>query len=608
MKFIFLFSVVNGAVLSAVAAGNVGEHSDVILEFSMPQNKVDHNYPNRLVAVSATPVNDKKPRRSFPLEKKYVCAVCQKAFDRNTSLTRHMLVHTREKPFKCQLCDKAFSQNAHLKRHILIHIGQKSYQCNKCGKMFVEKGGLARHEATHSTEKPWVCNQCGKAFVLNEYLQRHLFLHTGQKPYQCNECGRLFADGSSWRAHKLTHNKEKKYKCHICQKMLKCKRNFKKHVQAHSEDKDSKHRCEICEERFPNKKLLREHHRRSKKLHRCKTCKRFLKSRDRFMIHAEYHDPNSDKYDPHLKVPGEEFDVDIDQIDDTHSDIEDDLSRSGDEGHKPMSQDHHHQQPLETLSQHHVHSMVVGSHTSSVVVGDVAGRQEDEEILTKILESGKDVVVQQPDQTTGSAVSALTALILKAENNEDNNVTASLQNQTDNNENPQIIQTMANRIDDSELANNMGPSQQVDLSIQLSTGENVQQFTNVPSISQMTTGSHLETLNAATTSMNVNTSHIEVQSTHLGATTQIGVQNTRLPTQPFVHTTHVPPQMSVQSSSNSSVVEAQDGVKDATQSSVNTSQTSMLTNEQHGAQNSSDVAESIILITQNNNDVNMQQM
>lgn len=382
-----------------VTTPTVTEGNDVILEFTMgQQGKPMETFQNR-VQLNV----EKKARRAYPLERKYLCNVCNKAFDRNTSLTRHMLVHTREKPFKCQLCDKAFSQNAHLKRHILIHIGQKSYQCNKCGKMFIEKGGLARHEATHSTDKPWVCNQCGKSFVLNEYLQRHLFLHTGQKPYQCNECGRLFADGSSWRAHKLTHNKEKKYKCHICSKMLKCKRNFKKHVQAHEEEKEMKHNCDVCDLRFPNKKLLKDHLRKARKNHRCKVCNKLLRTRDKYVTHMATHDPNSATYNPEVKMadPEEDKEDEKDDGEDGSMKSDDDQKSDGENQEKEEEEEEEEEEEDDDES------------------NDVA-REEGEVLLDKILKSNPDAAISSdnPGQVaspTDSCPSTFTTLILKAE-------------------------------------------------------------------------------------------------------------------------------------------------------------------------------------------------
>ncbi|XP_066916690.1 uncharacterized protein [Clytia hemisphaerica] len=589
-------TVVNGAVLSAVTTGNVGESNDVILEFQMPQNKVDHTYQNRLITVGTTSITgDKKSRRAYPLERKYICTVCQKAFDRNTSLTRHMLVHTREKPFKCQLCDKAFSQNAHLKRHILIHIGQKSYQCNKCGKMFIEKGGLARHEATHSTDKPWVCNQCGKAFVLNEYLQRHLFLHTGQKPYQCNECGRLFADGSSWRAHKLTHNKEKKYKCPVCQKMLKCKRNFKKHVQAHSEDKDLKHKCEICHDRFPNKKALRDHYRKAKKYHRCKTCKKFLKSRARYLAHAEFHDPDSDKYDPTAKIAGEEFDDE--KFDDTIS--EDDSGKSDDEENPSDNQSqpmHHHHQTMVIPASAGGGSMV---HNQSVVVGVPNAQQQSDEILSKILaSSGK--VVQQSDQTTGSAVSALTALYLKAEGGDDQ-VPAHLQVQTDNESNSQVIQAIGSSIEGSDIASNLqSASQQVDLSIQLASGETVQHHLNAT-----------ESMHHAMAARDAVQHHLTPTETiqhHMAATENVHHHLTTNETVQQMQYTNVSNTLDLQQMPAEQHLETLAGPNpiDNTGTQLNTPDNSQ-TNENVVHADRQQAQETIILITQNN-DVDMQQM
>jgi uncharacterized Zn-finger protein len=57
---------------------------------------------------------------SFPQSQdRYVCATCQKAFSRPSSLRIHTHSHTGEKPFKCSHagCGKAFSVRSNMKRH-----------------------------------------------------------------------------------------------------------------------------------------------------------------------------------------------------------------------------------------------------------------------------------------------------------------------------------------------------------------------------------------------------------------------------------------------------------------------------------------------------------
>lgn len=57
---------------------------------------------------------------SFPQSPdRYVCATCNKAFSRPSSLKIHSHSHTGEKPFKCPHhgCGKAFSVRSNMKRH-----------------------------------------------------------------------------------------------------------------------------------------------------------------------------------------------------------------------------------------------------------------------------------------------------------------------------------------------------------------------------------------------------------------------------------------------------------------------------------------------------------
>ena len=39
-------------------------------------------------------------------------------------------------PYQCTTCNRAFPRNYSLKRHLLLHIGDKKYKCDQCGHQF----------------------------------------------------------------------------------------------------------------------------------------------------------------------------------------------------------------------------------------------------------------------------------------------------------------------------------------------------------------------------------------------------------------------------------------------------------------------------------------
>ena len=49
----------------------------------------------------------------------HVCRICQKAFERPSTLATHMNSHTGDKPFKCKnpYCDRYFSVRSNMRRH-----------------------------------------------------------------------------------------------------------------------------------------------------------------------------------------------------------------------------------------------------------------------------------------------------------------------------------------------------------------------------------------------------------------------------------------------------------------------------------------------------------
>ncbi|XP_076110794.1 ras-responsive element-binding protein 1-like isoform X3 [Mytilus galloprovincialis] len=49
------------------------------------------------------------------------CTICGKVLSSQSSLDRHMLVHSGERPFKCKVCKMSFTTNGNMHRHMRIH-------------------------------------------------------------------------------------------------------------------------------------------------------------------------------------------------------------------------------------------------------------------------------------------------------------------------------------------------------------------------------------------------------------------------------------------------------------------------------------------------------
>ncbi|XP_047424117.1 zinc finger E-box-binding homeobox 1b isoform X2 [Mugil cephalus] len=90
---------------------------------------------------------------SGPLRKKmkktesgmYHCDLCDKIFQKSSSLLRHKYEHTGKRPHECGICSKAFKHKHHLIEHMRLHSGEKPYQCDKCGKRFSHSGSYSQH-------------------------------------------------------------------------------------------------------------------------------------------------------------------------------------------------------------------------------------------------------------------------------------------------------------------------------------------------------------------------------------------------------------------------------------------------------------------------------
>ncbi|KAM9308762.1 zinc finger E-box-binding homeobox 1 isoform 2-T2 [Gastrophryne carolinensis] len=98
-------------------------------------------------------VDDQNDSDSTPPKKKlkktenglYACDLCDKIFQKSSSLLRHKYEHTGKRPHECGICTKAFKHKHHLIEHMRLHSGEKPYQCDKCGKRFSHSGSYSQH-------------------------------------------------------------------------------------------------------------------------------------------------------------------------------------------------------------------------------------------------------------------------------------------------------------------------------------------------------------------------------------------------------------------------------------------------------------------------------
>ncbi|XP_069750250.1 putative transcription factor Ovo-like 1 isoform X1 [Narcine bancroftii] len=102
----------------------------------------------------------------------YPCHLCQKRFQFQRMLNRHMKCHNLVKRHLCTFCSKGFNDTFDLKRHVRTHTGIRPYKCELCEKAFTQRCSLESHlKKIHGVHqayaykerraKLYVCEDCG---------------------------------------------------------------------------------------------------------------------------------------------------------------------------------------------------------------------------------------------------------------------------------------------------------------------------------------------------------------------------------------------------------------------------------------------------------------
>ncbi|XP_062550708.1 zinc finger protein 236-like isoform X2 [Armigeres subalbatus] len=183
----------------------------------------------------------------------------------------------------CTYCNKGFQYESALKKHLLVHTGLKPHVCSDCGKSFSQKINLSVHRRMHTGEvavKKYSCSVCNKKCIRLSELKTHMKSHWKKLPHVCTLCTERFADITNYYDHlKSEHKTEITTQESI--DMIAQNENAELIVQGDDEtltDEDGMFRCTVCLKPFKTEKLLKKHKRKlHPKVFVCASCpKQFL--------------------------------------------------------------------------------------------------------------------------------------------------------------------------------------------------------------------------------------------------------------------------------------------------------------------------------------------
>ncbi|KAF1393564.1 hypothetical protein PFLUV_G00017350 [Perca fluviatilis] len=255
--------------------------------------------------------------------KLFVCHMCNKSFNRQFHLTKHMNTHKDQRPFACDQCPRKFRDTATFEYHLLRHEEKKyaTFKCQLCEKTFKTKMCLKTHQLAHTDTRPFTCSTCGKAFKTKNNLQAHQrhqkathderhgqvvrrrtrergnrrVIYRRDKtivdvtPFSCKTCRKSFDSASVLRRHELIHAGQTQYNCDACGRSFFYKVTFDYHRRIHSGERPFG--CDVCGKRFIIHQALKSHQLQhtGEKPHKCEHCGKAFRLYANYLRHLRVH-------------------------------------------------------------------------------------------------------------------------------------------------------------------------------------------------------------------------------------------------------------------------------------------------------------------------------
>nr|XP_029730798.1 zinc finger protein 436 isoform X2 [Aedes albopictus] len=259
----------------------------------------------------------------------HLCCGCLLYFESAEELEAHRLVkhiwkceYLRKPTSKhtCEGCLRLFGTTRGMQYHkTRISMLKVVWECKKCKIMFKLPGKRREHAKLHTDGDPvalvvrvkattkqalgWVCCGpiCSQSFSTEEELIAHgrtshwidrkaADLEHADRPEQCQVCFQRFLDRKQIFAHQRRKYKIKKIKCTLCGQAVSSKTELKRHeVKVHNVDG---FKCEICGKSYPSASSLTSHiklmHVKGAQ-HMCTICGKTFRQSGGLSIHMSCH-------------------------------------------------------------------------------------------------------------------------------------------------------------------------------------------------------------------------------------------------------------------------------------------------------------------------------